>query len=79
MGGIQALSRSTYSKLLPPTHDHTSYFSFYDVCEKMSIVLGMAFFGMITEISSTMRTPIMALVVFFIVVKGSQKQSNSIK
>lgn len=67
MGGIQALSRSTYSKFLPPTQDHTSYFSFYDVCEKLSIVLGMAFFGVITEISSTMRTPIMALVVFFIV------------
>lgn len=65
MGGIQALSRSTYSKMLPETQDHSSYFSFYDVCEKMSIVLGMAVFGMINEFSSTMRTPIIALTLFF--------------
>lgn len=67
MGGIQSLSRSTYSKMLPETEDHTSYFSFYDVCEKLSIVLGMATFGIINEISATMRTPIIALISFFIV------------
>jgi MFS transporter, UMF1 family len=65
MGGIQSLSRSTYSKLLPQTKDHTSYFSFYDVCEKLSIVFGMLTFGIITQISSTMRTPILALIAFF--------------
>lgn len=67
MGGIQSLSRSTYSKMLPETQDHTSYFSFYDVCEKMSIVLGMVCFALITENSHTMRTPILALIVFFVV------------
>jgi MFS transporter, UMF1 family len=67
MGGIQSLSRSTYSKLLPQTKDHTSYFSFYDVCEKLSIVFGMLTFGVITQISSTMRTPILALIVFFVI------------
>ncbi|OFY87797.1 MAG: MFS transporter permease [Bacteroidetes bacterium RIFCSPLOWO2_12_FULL_35_15] len=66
MGGIQSLSRSTYSKMLPETEDHASYFSFYDVCEKMSIVLGMATFGIINEISPTMRTPIVALIAFFV-------------
>ncbi|MGQ0827855.1 MAG: MFS transporter [Bacteroidota bacterium] len=66
MGGIQSLSRSTYSKMLPETEDHTSYFSFYDVCEKLSIVLGMATFGIINEISTTMRTPIIVLISFFI-------------
>lgn len=66
MGGIQSLSRSTYSKMLPETKDHTSYFSFYEVCEKTSIVLGMVIFGFINEISATMRTPIIALVSFFI-------------
>lgn len=66
MGGIQSLSRSTYSKMLPETEDHTSYFSFYDVCEKISIVCGMATFGFINEISPTMRTPIIALISFFI-------------
>lgn len=66
MGGIQSLSRSTYSKMLPETEDHASYFSFYDVSEKLSIVLGMATFGIINELSSTMRTPIVALIIFFI-------------
>ncbi len=66
MGGIQSLSRSTYSKMLPETQDHTSYFSFYDVCEKLSIVFGMLTFGFINEISTTMRTPIIALISFFI-------------
>jgi UMF1 family MFS transporter len=66
MGGIQSLSRSTYSKMLPETEDNTSYFSFYDVSEKLSIVLGMATFGIINELSPTMRTPIVALIVFFV-------------
>lgn len=66
MGGIQSLSRSTYSKMLPETQDHSSYFSFYDVCEKTSIVLGMASFGAITNFSNTMRTPIIALISFFV-------------
>ena len=65
MGGIQSLSRSTYSRLLPETDDHASYFSFYDVCEKLSIVLGMAIFGIFNQISQTMRTPIVVLVLFF--------------
>jgi UMF1 family MFS transporter len=67
MGGIQSLSRSTYSKFLPKTSDNTSYFSFYDVCEKLSIVFGMLTFGLITQVSATMRTPILALIVFFVV------------
>ncbi|HEX8517384.1 MAG TPA: MFS transporter [Bacteroidia bacterium] len=66
MGGIQSLSRSTYSKMLPETRDNASYFSFYDVCEKLSIVLGMMTFGIINELSPTMRTPIVALISFFI-------------
>lgn len=67
MGGTQSLSRSTYSKMLPVTEDNTSYFSFYDVCEKLSIVAGMATFGIINECSDTMRTPILALITFFVI------------
>jgi len=67
MGGIQSLSRSTYSKMLPETDDHASYFSFYDVCEKLSIVFGMATYGLINEISTNLRSPIVALVSFFVV------------
>ncbi len=67
MGGIQSLSRSTYSKMLPETEDHASYFSFYDVTEKVCIVLGMATFGIINELSTSMRKPIIMLIVFFVV------------
>jgi UMF1 family MFS transporter len=67
MGGIQSLSRSTYSKLLPPTHDHASYFSFYDVCDKVGTVLGTFVFGYVNELTGSMRDSIIALVVFFII------------
>jgi MFS transporter, UMF1 family len=67
MGGIQSLSRSTYSKLLPETINHASYFSFYDICEKLGIVLGMAIFGFIEEISDSMRNSVIALFLFFLI------------
>jgi UMF1 family MFS transporter len=67
MGGIQSLSRSTYSKLLPETHDNASYFSFYDVCEKVGIVIGMFSFGFIEGFTGGMRNSILALIVFFII------------
>lgn len=67
MGGIQSLSRSTYSKLLPKTHDTTSYFSFYDVAEKIGIVIGMLLYGLIDQITGSMRNSIVFLTVFFIV------------
>lgn len=65
MGGIQSLSRSTYSKLMPETKDTASFFSFYDVTEKIAIVIGMFSFGMIEEMTGTMRSSIIALVGFF--------------
>lgn len=65
MGGIQALSRSTYSKMLPETTDHASYFSFYDVVEKLGIVVGTALFGIIEGITSSMRNSSLALLSFF--------------
>lgn len=66
MGGIQALSRSTYSKFLPDTEDTTSYFSFYDVAEKVGIVFGMLIYGIIDHVTDSMRNSILFLVVFFI-------------
>lgn len=66
MGGIQSLSRSTYSKLLPVTNDSTSFFSFYDVAEKIGIVIGMAIFASIDQISGSMRNAIVFLTLFFI-------------
>ena len=66
MGGIQSMSRSTYSKLLPPTQDTTSFFSFYDVTEKIAIVIGIFTFGYLEELTGSMRNSIIALGVFFV-------------
>lgn len=67
MGGIQSLSRSTYSKIMPETKDTASFFSFYDVTEKFAIVLGMFSFGFVQQITNNMRNSILALIVFFFV------------
>jgi len=67
MGGIQSLSRSTYSKLLPETQDHASFFSFYDVVEKIGIVIGTFAFGYIEGITNDMRQSILVIILFFIV------------
>ena len=66
MGGLQSLSRSTYSKLLPETLDTTSFFSFYDVTEKIGIVIGMVCFGLVDHISGSMRNGILFFIIFFI-------------
>lgn len=66
MGGIQSLSRSTYSKLMPMTNDTASYFSFYDVTEKVAIVVGIFAFGYIDEIFG-MKNSVLTLIVFFAV------------
>lgn len=65
MGGIQSLSRSTYSKIMPETHDTTSFFSFFDVTEKVAIVIGMFSFGFVQQVTGNMRNSIIALIVFF--------------
>ncbi|RYY47967.1 MAG: MFS transporter [Chitinophagaceae bacterium] len=67
MGGIQSLSRSTYSKLMPETKDTASFFSFYDITEKIAIVIGLISFARIEELTGNMRDSILALMVFFII------------
>ena len=67
MGGIQSLSRSTYSKFIPEgTKDTTSFFSFYDVAEKIGIVIGMCVYGIIDQITGSPRSAIVILGIFFI-------------
>lgn len=61
MGGIQSLSRSTYAKMIPLTENNAGYFSFYDVCEKLAIMLGLIMFGYLDQITGSMRNSIMAL------------------
>lgn len=68
MGGIQTISRSTYSKLVPEnTPDTASYFSFYDVTEKLAIVIGLFSFGFIEELTGSMRNSLLILAGFFII------------
>ncbi len=71
MGGIQSLSRATYSKLIPQdTIDQTSFFSFYDVLDKVSIALGTLSYGLIEQISGGMRNSTVALGLYFLVGMG---------
>ncbi len=67
MGGIQSLSRSTYSKFIPDSKDATSYFSLYEMTDKLSIVCGMGIFGLIEMLGSNMRQPVLALLLFFVI------------
>ncbi|MET0393682.1 MAG: MFS transporter [Chitinophagaceae bacterium] len=66
MGGIQSLSRSTYAKLMPETKDTASFFSFYDVTEKFAIVIGLFAFGLIEDITHSMRNSVLVLIIFFV-------------
>ena len=65
-GAIQSLTRSTYSKLLPETHDHATYFSFYDVTEKIAIVLGTFVYGLLYAITDSMQWSVLCLAIFFL-------------
>ena len=66
MGGIQSLSRSTYANLMPVTKATASFFSFYDVTEKIAIVIGMFSFGFIQQLTGNMRNSIIGLIAFLI-------------
>ena len=67
MGGIQSLSRSTYSKLMPETKDTASYFSYYDLTEKIAIVIGMFTFGFLEDLTGSMKNSALFLIVFFVI------------
>lgn len=71
MGGIQSLSRATFSKIIPTdTQDHASFFSFYDVTYNLSIVMGTFSYGLIEQITGSMRNSVLALILFFAVGLG---------
>src|SRR6202000_972230 len=67
MGGIQSLSRSTYSKLMPETKDTASYFSYYDLTEKFAIVIGMFSFGFVEDLTGSMKNSLVFLILFFVI------------
>lgn len=66
LGAIQSLTRSTYSKLLPKTQDNATYFSFYDVTEKIAIVLGTFVFGFLIYLTDSMQWSVLSLALFFV-------------
>jgi len=67
MGGIQSLSRSTYAKLMPDTKDTASYFSYYDLTEKIALVIGILSFGYIEEFTGSMKNSVLSLIIFFVI------------
>ena len=67
LGATQSLTRSTFSKLLPETHDHATYFSFYNVTEQIAVVLGMFIFGLLVALTGSMQYSVLALSAFFLV------------
>ncbi|MCK4561425.1 MAG: MFS transporter [Flavobacteriaceae bacterium] len=83
LGAIQTLSRSTYSKLITDeTKDHATYFSFFDVTEKIAIVVGMIIAGIVSSITDSLRLFILILSVFFIagfIVLSFMKKSKNVK
>ncbi|MCK5677184.1 MAG: MFS transporter, partial [Flavobacteriaceae bacterium] len=83
LGAIQTLSRSTYSKLIPDeTKDHATYFSFFDVTEKIAIVVGMIIAGVVSSFTNSLRLFILILAVFFIagfIVLSFMKKSKHVK
>jgi UMF1 family MFS transporter len=66
MGGVQSMSRSAYTKFLPKNEAHSSYYGFYELTEKLAIVLGTFSYGLIAEITGVMRASVLALAIFFI-------------
>ena len=66
MGGLQSICRSTYSKMLPEAEDHVTYFSFYDIAEKLATVLGMASIGWLENATGDLRLAALVLVVYFL-------------
>lgn len=67
MGGVQSIARSTYSKMLPETKDHTTFFSFYDVAEKLATALGMFSVALLVALTGDLRNAAIALTAFFFI------------
>lgn len=67
MGGIQSMSRSTFSRMMPETRDTASFFSFFNVAEKSGMAIGLFSFGLIEHVTGSMRNSVFALAVFFLI------------
>lgn len=68
MGGVQSISRSTYSRLIPQqSKDTASYFSFFDITEKLAIVIGTFSYALINQLTGSMRNSMLFMSLFFII------------
>lgn len=64
MGGVQALSRSMYARMIP--HDQSAeYFGFFNMLGKFAAVLGPALMGVVSVSTGSARESILAIVVLF--------------
>lgn len=82
LGAVQSLARSTYSKLLPDTEDHATYFSFYDVTEKIAIVLGTFIYGLLYSLTDSMQWSVLCLAIFFVasfIILSTLKETKYVK
>lgn len=66
LGGVQSLTRSTYSKILPKTNENTIYFSFYDIVEKIALILGGFIFAIVLYLTGSMQYSALVLGIFFL-------------
>jgi UMF1 family MFS transporter len=65
MGGTQPVARATFSLFIPDTNDTTSFFSFYDVTEKIGIVFGMLFYAIAAQVTGSVRFSVIIFMFFF--------------
>ena len=65
-GGVQALSRSLYGKLIPTEHS-AEYYGFYNMFGKFSAVLGPFLVGITSLMTDSPRASLGAILVLFII------------
>ncbi len=65
-GGTQALSRTIYTRLLPPSKSG-EFFGFYGLSEKFAGILGPLLYGIVGQITHSPKSSILSIAVFFII------------
>ena len=65
MGGIQALSRSLYTRIIPPDKS-AEFFGFYNMLGKFAAIIGPALMGTIALVTGSARLSILSILLLFI-------------
>lgn len=65
-GGVQALSRSYYAKIIPPEKSG-EYFGIFDICGKGASLLGTTLVGIISQITGVVNAGVGSLIILFII------------